>query len=89
MAMRQGERPKRGRRRPEMGLAGTGFDLAASVGVGALIGWWIDRRFETEPWGLVICALIGIVGGLYNFAKTGHRAARRAERERETDGREE
>ena len=86
--MRTGERPKRRRRRPETALAGMGFNLAASVGVGTLIGWWIDRQYETAPWGLIICALIGIVGGLYNFAKEGQRAARRAQREQESDERE-
>ena len=86
--MTQEERPKRRRRRSEMGLAGMGFDLAASVGVGTLIGWWIDRQYDTEPWGLVVCAMIGIVGGLFYFAKVGHRAARRAEREQEERERE-
>jgi len=86
--MAKGERPTRRRRRSEMGLSGMGFDLAASVGVGALLGWWIDRQYETAPWGVVICSLIGIVGGLYNFARMGQRAARRAERERENSERE-
>ncbi len=76
------ERPKR-KRRADMGLAGMGFDLAASVGVAAALGWWIDRRYDTAPWGLVVCALIGIVGGLYNFAKAGKKAQDRARRERE------
>jgi ATP synthase protein I len=55
-----------------------GLDLAASVGVGVLLGWWIDRRFETSPWGMIVCSLIGIVGGLLNFVRAGQRAARRA-----------
>lgn len=73
------------RRRSEMGLAGMGFDLAASVGVATALGWWIDRRYDTAPWGLIICALIGIVGGLYNFVKAGYRAQRRAQREADDD----
>ncbi len=64
----------------ELGLAGLGFDLAASVAVGMLLGWWIDRRFETGPWGTLICATIGIVGGLLNFVRAGQRAAREAQR---------
>ena len=66
--------------RAELTLAGMGFDLAASVGVSMLLGWWIDRRFETGPWGTIICATIGIVGGLLNFVRAGQRAAREAER---------
>ena len=79
--MGPGKRPKRGRRRPEMALAGTGFDLAASVGVGTLIGWWIDRQYETEPWGLIICALLGIIGGLYNFIRVATSVTRESSEE--------
>lgn len=71
------------RRRAELSLAGMGFDLAASVGVGMLLGWWIDRRFETGPWGTIICASMGIVGGLLNFVRAGQRAAREAQRRAE------
>ena len=69
------------KRGAEVTLAGMGFDLAASVGVGALLGWWIDRRFETGPWGVIICSSIGIVGGLLNFVRAGQAAARRAARQ--------
>lgn len=79
--------PKR-RRGAEISLTGTGFDLAAAVGVGVLLGLWIDRRFDTSPWGTIICASVGIVGGLLNFVRAGQRAARRAARRRRDDGSE-
>jgi ATP synthase protein I len=31
---------------------------------GAFIGWWIDRFFETGPWGLIALLLLGFVTGL-------------------------
>ena len=74
-----------GRRAKDLGLAGMGFDLAASVGIGALLGWWIDRRFETGPWATIICSAIGIIGGLLNFVRAGQRAALRAQREAEAE----
>ena len=77
---------KRGRG-VEISLAGMGLDLAAAVGVGALLGWWIDRRFETDPWGVVICSSIGIIGGLLNFVRAAQAAARRSQIEQqERDG---
>ena len=64
-----------------------GLDLAAAVGVGALLGWWIDRRFETDPWGVVICSSIGIIGGLLNFVRAAQAAARCSQIEQqERDG---
>lgn len=74
--------------RRELSLAGMGFDLAASVGVAALIGWWIDGRYDTSPWGVVICSTIGIVGGLLNFVRAGQRAARASQRQAEQEAEE-
>ena len=59
-------------------MAGMGFELAAAVAGFTFLGIWIDRRYETEPWGLVICAAIGVVGGLYNFVRAARIAARAA-----------
>lgn len=52
-----------------MRLAGAGVELAAGVGGACLLGWWIDRHFDTWPWGLLICATVGIVGSLYNLVR--------------------
>jgi F0F1-type ATP synthase assembly protein I len=75
------------RGRYDIGLAGLGIELAASVIGLTLLGLWIDRRWATEPWGLVICATIGFAGGMLNFVRSARRAARederRAARERE------
>ncbi len=49
-------------------LAGMGMELVAAVLGGCLIGWYIDKRFGTRH-GLLIGALIGIVGGMYNLLK--------------------
>jgi F0F1-type ATP synthase assembly protein I len=58
-----------------MSLTGMGFELLAAVAGFTFLGYWIDRHYETSPWGLVICALLGIIGGLYNFIRTATRAA--------------
>jgi len=52
-----------------MRLAGAGIELAAGLGGACLLGWWIDRHFGTKPWGLLICAIVGVVGGLYNLVR--------------------
>ena len=67
------------RRRHDLRLAGLGMELAASVIGFTLLGIWIDRRWETAPWAVVICASIGFVGGMYNFIRSAQKAARRAE----------
>jgi len=67
---------QRASRRPPMALAGLGFELLAAVAGFAFVGFWIDRHYETEPWGLLIGALLGIIGGIYNFIRSATRAIR-------------
>ncbi|HEX9801165.1 MAG TPA: AtpZ/AtpI family protein [Thermoanaerobaculia bacterium] len=61
-------------------LAGLGVELAASIGGGALLGWWIDRRAGSSPRWLAILAGVGAVGGLYNLIRTALAASREARR---------
>lgn len=56
--------------------AGLGVELAAAVGGLSLLGYWLDRRYGTSPWGLLICFAIGLVGGMYNFIRAAYRAFR-------------
>ena len=63
---------------PWMGLAGTGIELAAAVGGFSLLGYWIDRHYNSSPWGLLIGALLGLVGGFYNLIKASLSASREA-----------
>lgn len=58
-----------------MRMAGMGFELGAAVAGFTFLGLWIDRHYGSEPWGLLICAAIGVVGGLYNFVRTARLAA--------------
>ncbi len=57
--------------------AGAGIELAAAVGALCLAGYWVDRKFETSPWGILAGAMTGIVGGLYNLIRPALRAALR------------
>ncbi len=59
---------------PWLRLAGSGMELAGAILGFVLVGYWIDRSFNTHPWGLLICALCGLVGGLYNFFRSSLKA---------------
>lgn len=45
------------------------MELAGGVGVFALIGYGLDRWWDTSPWCFIGGASLGIVGGLYNLIK--------------------
>jgi hypothetical protein len=58
--------------------SGVGLELAGAMAGLAFIGYWIDRRFGTSPWGILGGVILGLVGGLYNMVKESLEAVREA-----------
>jgi F0F1-type ATP synthase assembly protein I len=54
--------------------SGLGLELAGAVALFTLLGWWIDGRFGTAPWGVLIGALLGMAGGMFNLVREAMRA---------------
>lgn len=45
------------------------FELLAGVGVGGLVGWMLDRQFNTAPWLMLVCLVLGFIGALVNVLR--------------------
>ena len=58
--------------------SGVGLELAGATAGLALVGYWIDGKFGTTPWGILGGVIIGIVGGLYNMIRESLAAVREA-----------
>ncbi|MEL7061490.1 MAG: AtpZ/AtpI family protein [Acidobacteriota bacterium] len=54
-----------------------GIELAAALIGFTLVGLWIDQSFGTSPWALVVCLVLGLVGGFYNFIRSSLSILRR------------
>lgn len=50
-------------------LGGLGFEFAAAVAGFSLLGYWIGRHYENPQLGLLIGAILGIIGGMYNLIR--------------------
>lgn len=64
--------PDDDRRRPRSSAyqyAGMGMELAGAIIGLTLAGLWFDQHFGTGQVGLTVGAVVGIVGGLYNFIR--------------------
>jgi F0F1-type ATP synthase assembly protein I len=66
--------------------SGVGLELAGATAGLAFVGYWIDGKYGTGPWGILIGVLIGIVGGLYNLVKQSLAAVREAKDDDEKSG---
>ena len=71
-----------GRRRKQpswIRFSGIGVEFAAAVGGLTAIGYWMGRHYGAERWGVVIGAMLGIVGGGYNLIRQALLATKEAE----------
>jgi len=81
------------RRKPTSGwtrAAGGGIELAATLVGCCLAGYWLDAKLDSSPWALLILAVLGIVGGLYNLIRRDVRTTLRgtAAKEKGAPGRD-
>ena len=44
-----------------------GIQLVLSIVAGAYLGQWLDRRFETDPWLMMVGIFLGAAAGFYNL----------------------
>ncbi len=50
-------------------FVGIGLQIAVGVGLGILVGRWLDNRYGWTPWGLLIGVMLGLAAGMYLLIK--------------------
>ncbi|NLA74309.1 MAG: AtpZ/AtpI family protein [Deltaproteobacteria bacterium] len=48
-------------------LSTTGLTMALSIGIGALAGHYIDKRYDTGPWFFLVFLFFGIAAAFRNL----------------------
>ncbi len=56
--------------------AGLGFEFAGVMGLFLYFGYLADRRWRSEPWGLLTGGAVGLIGGLYLLLREAYRMMR-------------
>jgi hypothetical protein len=59
--------------------SGMGLEFAAAVAGFVLIGYWIGRHYGNETRGVLIGAVLGLIGGGYNFIRSALQLTREME----------
>ena len=47
-----------------------GWELASFTLLGVGLGYWLDGRFKSSPWGMLVGVFFGIALGLYRLIRT-------------------
>jgi F0F1-type ATP synthase assembly protein I len=55
-------------------VASVGLEIAAGAGLGAFAGTWVDRKWHTGPWGVLVGTFLGISAGMYILIKEAMKA---------------
>jgi F0F1-type ATP synthase assembly protein I len=58
-----------------------GVQLAAAVCGCAVVGWWIDETYNTQPWVLLGGVVVGSIVGLVQFLRVVQQLGKRAQRD--------
>jgi ATP synthase protein I len=58
-------------------LTAIAWEFLAAIVAGAMLGYFVDRQFATQPWGLIACTLLGTTTGLYRMVVTLRRLDRK------------
>ena len=55
---------------------GMGMEVAVGVGLGYVVGNWLDNKYGWSPWGVLVGTMLGIAAGMYLMIKEALRMNR-------------
>ena len=58
---------EREQNRTSMLLLTAGLHFGAAVAIGAVAGWWLDKKFGTEPYLVLVFMFMGLIAGFLNL----------------------
>lgn len=68
-------------------MGAIGMEVVSLVAAGALLGWFFDQWKGTDPSGLLIGSVIGIIVGMWSLIRGSLKLNRELERRHPTAGR--
>jgi ATP synthase protein I len=61
-----------------LSASSVGLELGISVGIGLLVGYYLDRWLGTEPWLMLLWLVLGLVAGFRGVFRAVNEADRAA-----------
>jgi len=84
--LQQAEAKRIAKRQPDVNYQSGQLVLSQLVGCplgGGIVGWLLDRWFETKPWLMLVMLFLGFAVGVWNVIRISNSAARKARGEQE------
>ncbi len=61
-------------------FSGIGIEFAGAVAGFAIVGYYVDKHYDSKPWGVLIGAILGLIGGMYNLVRVSLTAVQETKR---------
>jgi ATP synthase protein I len=58
------------------------FIFVGAIVVGGLFGWWLDAKFGTAPWLMIVLGALGFYAGLREIQRQLERLRKKNDRDR-------
>lgn len=58
-----------------------GIEMAVSVVIGWGVGWWLDRKFGTQPIWMIVMVVLGVAAGFRSLFRIANEMKRKEEKE--------
>ena len=52
------------------------WDFMGTILAGAVVGWLVDRTFDTEPYATLVLMILGVAGGFIRLVRSLRRLER-------------
>tara|TARA_R110002073_G_scaffold225022_10_gene385532 strand:- start:12513 stop:12845 length:333 start_codon:yes stop_codon:yes gene_type:complete len=62
-------------------VSSVGLEMALATGIGWGIGYWLDSKYETAPWLMLVGLLFGVAAGFNGLIRTANQVQANAARD--------
>ena len=66
-------------------VSSVGLEMGVSIGIGWGVGYWLDGRYETGPWLMIVGLLFGVAAGFNGLIRTARQVHANASRNAAAD----
>ena len=65
-----------------------GLEMGIAVAIGFGLGWWLDEKFGTKPYLMIVMLMFGVAAGFKGIYRVAREGLREVEQEDESTSRE-
>ena len=58
-------------------MSSVGIEMAVATVIGWGAGYWLDGKFETGPWLMLVGLMLGVAAGFYGLIRTARQVNER------------